>query len=1177
MSLKELSNPFSTGSGGANFETRIQASFAVLMLADGVPPCLPHWPIQKIELQAKRLGYHTDNLVVTCRDPKSSSRAKLLCQVKHKISFTKKNGTLAEVLEAAWRDFENGELFSADLDRIALVTGPLSAADLEMRKVLESARASGGAVDFRTKLDLGHFTSKVQAEKAAVFREKLAAANGGAPLSDDEFWRFLKAFHLINYDLDIEYGVNVALLNSLLNQYNMESVRGIWSQLLEKVQYLNQNAGEISKTTLPQEILSAFKKASVETIPAELAKVSFVVSAAPPIAGTHANELSVAQLVGSWNERNESDRLVVEAIAGESYDSWISKLREAMMQPGSPIHHREGVWSVNDRLETWQAMGERLFDSHLDKFRECALKILGECDPKFDLPRQERFAAPLHQKVTAYSHALRKGTAESIALLGSHGEALSNCSQSKAQSTAIITVRELLEGADWRRWGSLNPLLPILAEGAPEEFLKRVEAALNVSDNPFAKLFAEEGDGFMGDNYLTGLLWALEGLAWWPNHLGLATAILGQLDSLDPGGTWANRPLNSLVSIYLPWLPHTTASFEQRKAAIKMLEQENPATAWRLIVKLLHNQTRTTSGTHKPAWRSAPAAIAKEGVTDVQYREQINVYSEKAVAIAAADIAKRRDLVKYLEVLPESAFENALELIARVKNDGGSPQLVYEVWEALTSLTTRHRKFADAAWSMTGEGVQRLEEVASSLQPEAPEIRYQRLFSRNEFDLIEGRGDWKKQAEELEKRRTKAVGDILGRGGAEAVVKFAQNTEVPHLVGEALGRLGTDNEEPAFIRRTLDVSDERVRSFISGYIWQRYQRRGTGWIDGLALQDWPLELRAELLVALGFSAPVWQSVRNLLGEQEALYWSRVRVNPYYEQGGLEGAVGKLLEHGRALSAIECLYGMLHRGEQIASTLLLSVLMAAARTREPGHAMEPYYIIELIKHLQGRDDVAVAEKRQVEWAFLSLLDSPHDASPEYLEAGLAESPALYCEAIRLIFRSTKEAERKAVSEAKQDVALNAYRLLQGWRIPPGTRGDGTFDGGAFVEWLNEVIRLCDASGHRDVALSQLGSVLIHVPKDPGGLWIHKSVAAELNRRELDRLRDGFAVGVSNARGAHMVDPTGKPEFELAAHYAEKAEELDREGYARFAITLRGLADDYRNQGKRIVSEHQDDKE
>ncbi len=51
---KQISNPFSTGGGGARFEVQVQAAFAAMMLAGGFAPCLPCLPIRKIRLQGRQ-------------------------------------------------------------------------------------------------------------------------------------------------------------------------------------------------------------------------------------------------------------------------------------------------------------------------------------------------------------------------------------------------------------------------------------------------------------------------------------------------------------------------------------------------------------------------------------------------------------------------------------------------------------------------------------------------------------------------------------------------------------------------------------------------------------------------------------------------------------------------------------------------------------------------------------------------------------------------------------------------------------------------------------------------------------------------------------------------------------------------------------------------------------------
>ena len=138
---KELSNPFSTGSGGARFEANIQATFITLMLSGGYAPCLPNWPIAEIKLQGKVAGYATDDLIVFIESPTSGERRSLLGQVKHSIAITASSKIFGEVIQAAWRDFNNTDVFTKEKDVIALITGPISATDTDgVNGLLDQAR-----------------------------------------------------------------------------------------------------------------------------------------------------------------------------------------------------------------------------------------------------------------------------------------------------------------------------------------------------------------------------------------------------------------------------------------------------------------------------------------------------------------------------------------------------------------------------------------------------------------------------------------------------------------------------------------------------------------------------------------------------------------------------------------------------------------------------------------------------------------------------------------------------------------------------------------------------------------------------------------------------------------------------------------------------------------------------
>lgn len=200
----------------------------------------------------------------------------------------------------------------------------------------------------------------------------------------------------------------------------------------------------------------------------------------------------------------------------------------------------------------------------------------------------------------------------------------------------------------------------------------------------------------------------------------------------------------------------------------------------------------------------------------------------------------------------------------------------------------------------------------------------------------------------------------------------------------------------------------------------------------------------------------------------------------------------------------------------------------------------------------------------------MLDHHSGASPKFLERQLADEPRFFCEVIRLVFRSKNKTETtEELTEQAKRVATNAYRLLSGWRTPPGCLQDGSYDGDALGAWLEAVKKECTETGHFEVAMSTVGQVLIYTPADPEGLWIHRSAAQELNKKDVDAMRKGFNTGLYNSRGVHDFTK-GKEEQELANKYRSQAEAVETEGFYRLATTLRELAISYEHESKKYSS-------
>lgn len=1169
---KNLSNPISTGAGGSHFEAHVQASFVALMLTGGYAPCLPCWPIVEIKLQGKIDGFDTDDLIVFVENVSNKEKRKLLGQVKRSIAITKGSALFGEVMQAAWNDFNNPKFFTKGKDIIALITGPLNATDEHnVQWLLNQARHTKNADEFFRNVQQANFSPPKSNEKLQVIQHHLKEANSGNEVSGDELYNFFNHFHLLGYDLGKEVGVVLSLLHSHLSQFQQKHPQWVWARVVDIVQSWNQDAGTIIPDKLPGDIIEAVKQKAVAAMPEEF-KASQGGSKTDWAQHSDAIYLAFAVLIGAWNEKSESDTEVVTKLLGISYDAWLQKAREMLRYPDSPLSLKNGVWKVANRAELWNLLGSRILDQDLDVFKAIAVTVLKEPDPAFELPVEERYAASIHGRVLVYSHVLRKGIAEGLAILGSQSDACSNCSQGKAEAICVQVIDELLTAADWVIWGSLNSVLPTLAEAAPGKFLDAVEQAFRRSPCPFDELFAQEGNGIFGGNYLTGLLWALEGLAWAEDYFVRVCVALGELASHDPGGQWANRPFNSLVTILLPWLPQTLAPVDKRKVAVQTLLREWPDIAWNLIIQLLPGQHQISSESYKPQWRRIIPNDWEKSVTDGEYWQQVSFYAEFAVCASDDDTARLSELIDHFDKLTKPAFDQLLGVLAsRIISELPEEQRLV-LWEHLTKFTREHRRFKKAKWALPDEQITRIEIVAKKLAPINPCYLYQYLFTDCDFDLYDENGDWKEQQKRLDAQRDNAVKEIYRISDVEGVIKFAEFVVSPGKVGNALGVIADGVIEQTLLPHFLDKPDNRQKVLVSGYIWRRYHIKGWDWCDGIDKSMWTPKQIGYFLAYLPFTKEAWDRASQWLEEKQSEYWSLTGANAYQADGGLAVAIDKLLEYDRPHAAINCLNMMLYDRQPINVDQCVRALLAALSSREP--KMDTHHIVELIKFLQSESSVAEEDIFKVEWAYLPLLNRHSGAAPKHLENRLASDPEFFCEVIQLIYRSEKKGRpSKKPSEELKAIATNAWQLLNEWKKTPGTQDDETFNADRFNDWLQRVINICAESGHLKVALITIGGVLIHSPPDPDGLWIHRVVATALNGRDVEYMRNGFRTGIYNSRGVHWVDPTGQPERELAREFREKAEEIENAGFQRLANTLRNLASGYEREADRIISDHQ----
>lgn len=915
--------------------------------------------------------------------------------------------------------------------------------------------------------------------------------------------------------------------------------------------------------------------ASIETSstsdnqPKELQSIKLEI--APQIEKT-LRDLVFGFLIGGWNENNSNDIKLIETILKKDYQSWIESIREVYETPNSPIALKNGVWATSNKFELLEFLSSKIYDNHLVSLDDVATKVLGEINPEFELPQEKRYAAAIYDKKLSYSESIREGIAESIVLIGIDKDKLINCSTNSRNFIAPKIVRKLLLDTNWKLWGSLNSIMPTLAEAAPDEFLNCVEHALRRDDKPFESLFRQEGNGFGGRIYTTGLLWALEGLAWSELYLPRILLILAELASKDPGGNWANRPVNSLKTILLPWLPQTLANKNKRISAIKPVIRDFPDIAWQVIMSMLPSQHETSSGSHKPKWRNPIPDDFKQEVLNVDYWDEVTQYANLAVDMAERDITKLTQLAKEFDHLPAPAFERLNALLASDTVLNLPEEEKAKIWKNLTEFTQKHRRFPNAAWVLPPDILMKIEAVTSQLAPTDILLKYERLFASNEwhlYDEVDG-NNYQEQRDKLAEKRSLAISEIYAQGGIDSIYRFISRIEKPFNIGIALADFNKGELASNVIPKHIN-DDDQLKQFARGFVVEAFHKYGWDWVNAFDFTNWSVDQKVEFLTCLPFDTKTIAFVKEILGAYENLYWKAAFINPYHTDIDLLILADKLLEVKRIHSAIDVLHHKFREGKGLDVERSIKALLSINDSADNTNQMSNYDTEELIKALQEDPKTPEEDLFKVEWFYVPLLDELHGNKPVILQKKLATEPPFFAYLISLIYKP-KDAgdDYPKPDEGKKNLATNAWRLLQNWKLPPGMK-DGVFNAEDFIDWVVAVKAKAKEVKRYEITMQEIGKVFYYYPESDGGLWLPKEVAEVIDGKDSEDIRVGYALEIYNSRGVHTIDPEGKPEIALSEKWKERAEVAENEGYPRFGAKLREVSVSYVREAHRNINE------
>jgi hypothetical protein len=549
-----------------------------------------------------------------------------------------------------------------------------------------------------------------------------------------------------------------------------------------------------------------------------------------------------ALLAGSWNDSSAGDQTQLEALTGKPYE----ELREDLTRLGAAedpfVTRVDRTWAVVSPFDAWRQLRSQARADDLQRLRDVIVAVLLEDDPTFDLTPEERWRASVDGKTRRHSPDLRSGLANTVALLGVFGEAVDAGQGSTGTAVAEGIVRGLLTAANeddsGGRWSALADELPSLAEGAPDAFLPGVRAGSTGDEPVLRQIFRDDGDSdpfFATSSPHTGLLWALERVAWSDEHFAQVIYLLARLSEIDPMGSLMTRPFNSLSSIFCPWHPDTTASNTRRLQVLDELRRRYPDIGWRLMLTLLPELYAVHSPTSIPRFRDwRPPTVT---VDRLQWHEFVVALGQRLIDDAGTHPSRWQELVVntgHVSPTQRALIREALD--ARIASDELAASGREELWGALRELVAKHREFSDAEWALPAEEVDALEALQRRLEPHDAVDRHAWVFEDHMPDLgdaskrKEGAYDHQGYAETLSERRRVAVREVLDVDGWPGVLRIANRAVVPWMVGDALAQLD-DGEHVSECLALLEANDDHTYALGSSYLasWERAEDWAMTW------------------------------------------------------------------------------------------------------------------------------------------------------------------------------------------------------------------------------------------------------------------------------------------------------------------------------------------------------------
>lgn len=888
-----------------------------------------------------------------------------------------------------------------------------------------------------------------------------------------------------------------------------------------------------------------------------------------------ADSLAMLCLLGTWSANHEADKQVVARLAARPYDAIEGDLRRLAKLDDAPVLSIGSVWKAKSPLELLNLFGDRITGEQLERFFAIAEEMLSAPDPELELPEEDRWAARIHGKAHPFSGLLFDSICDTLIKLAVRGPEQQGLDALRIADRVTSLVRKLLDEVDAVRWLSLAAHLPALAEAAPGAFLTAVEKSLRQAEAPVTRLFTEtSGSGFGGRCWHSGILWALEALAWDATRLSRVALILAQLSHTPIKGNWANTPSSSLLGLFRSWLPQTAAPLSDRIKVLDLVIQKEEVIALGLIQGLASpfgNQFATPAS--RPKWREDDAG-AGNGVPGSEVEEMLVVAKERLFQLSAGNALRLAKLLQNNLLRNEEEMPRVLALMSPFLLPNANDEDREILRAALRKTIHWHRSYDEAPKVDLDIWLLEVEACYDDLAPAGLVSRHRWLFDSHSVDLPkkESEDDIHAKDKLLAAMRADALAELYTFQNMALIEELIQTCKEPGTVGASLAELRwSEVDWAAWI---ADKGGDYIQGHhmtwcISTLLCALPSPDSEQLLHSVlavgAQKGWGAVQQARFLNLAPFQRITWQLVAICGTETEQIYWQTVRPNYPRGKEDLSFVLQQLLNAKRPRTAlIYCQFAKPHPDPKL---LFLAMQLLIAGQEPEGQMLEPWRLGKLLDQLEKSHEIEKMALIQLEFGLFPALEYGDENPAVFLYESIMSEPPLFAELISLQYKPNSQEREEAVTEAARTAASHAWKILHHCKRMPGITKDGHINHELFTWFIETVRDLCGQADMQCAGDRTLGKLLAHAPADEDGTWPFSPAREILERSELNDMRRGFFFGALNKRGLTTRSPWdgGGQERNLATYYRDQAR-LIQYTHPNLSSLFEEIANHYERDGK-----------